>query len=509
MSRKTRLAKEQISPKLRAHPGVGFKGKVVAEMTEKRSFAARFASAISIYGERRVLIMLLLGFSSGLPFMLVFGTMSAWLREAGVSRTEIGLMSYVGLAYTIKFLWAPLIDQIRLPWLASRLGKRRAWMIVAQALVALALVGISFCDPHVALTPIALFAVMLAFASATQDISVDAWRIEAASDEKQGAMAAAYQLGYRLAIIASGAGALYLAQFVSWHAAYLAMAALMCIGIGAALAAPRLADAQLAVLGEAAVKAFAGRFALHGPLKDAVTWIYRAAVAPFVDFFGHRGWQALVILALIGLYRLPDFVMGVMANPLYIDLGFSLATIATVVKVFGVWMTIAGAIVGGVSIARLGILRSLLIGASAVSLTNFLFAWLATRGGDVSALTIAIGAENFSGGFAATSLIAYMSSLTNHEFTATQYALFSSAYALPGKLLGGMSGIMVDWYGAQGTLRDVLIGYAPTLTAKTAGYVPFFVTTGLLGLPAILLIFYLLRRETGTPGQVESTAAAS
>lgn len=481
----------------------------MAEESNKESLAKRFANAASVYGERRVFIMLLLGFSSGLPFMLVFGTMSAWLREAGVSRTEIGLMSYVGLAYTIKFLWAPLIDQIRLPWLAERLGKRRAWMVVAQALVALALVGISFCDPHVALTPIALFAVMLAFSSATQDISVDAWRIEAAASEKQGAMAAAYQLGYRLAIIASGAGALYVAQYVSWHVAYLAMAMLMSIGMAAALAAPRLADAQLAVIGEAAVETLAGRLALHGPLKRAFTWVYRAAVAPFVDFFGHRGWQALIILALIGLYRLPDFVMGVMANPLYIDLGFSLATIATVVKVFGVWMTIAGAIVGGVSIARLGVLRSMLMGASAVAVTNFLFSWLATRGGDVSALTIAIGAENFSGGFAATCLIAYMSSLTNQEFTATQYALFSSAYALPGKLLGGMSGIMVDWYGAQPALRDLLVGYAPTLTAKTAGYVPFFVTTGLLGLPAILLILYLLRRESTASRPAESIEVVS
>ncbi len=476
----------------------------MADVTDERSLTTRFVDAISIYGERRVFIMLLLGFSSGLPFMLVFGTMSAWLREAGVSRTDIGLMSYVGLAYTIKFVWAPVIDQIRLPWLADRLGKRRAWMIVAQLLVALALVGISFCDPKVALLPIALLALMLAFSSATQDISVDAWRIEAASDEKQGAMAAAYQLGYRFAIIASGAGALYVADYVSWHAAYLLMAVLMVIGIGAALAAPRLAEAEAAIIGEAAVDAFTGRFALHGPAKRAVAWIYRAVIAPFVDFFGQRGWRAFVILGLIGLYRVPDFVMGVMANPLYIDLGFSLATIATVVKLFGVWMTIGGAIVGGIVVVRLGILRSMLIGASAVAVTNFLFSWLATRGGDVSALTIAIGAENFSGGFAGTCLIAYMSSLTNHEFTATQYALFSSAYALPGKLLGGMSGYMVDWYGGQPWLRDLLMAHAPALTAKTAGYVPFFVTTGLLGIPAILLILYLLAREPAVPARPDS-----
>lgn len=480
----------------------------MTDVTQERSLAARFASALAVYGERRVFIMLLLGFSSGLPFMLVFGTMSAWLREAGVSRTEIGLMSYVGLAYTIKFLWAPVIDQIRLPWLADRLGKRRAWMIVAQALVALALVGISFCDPKVALLPIAFLALMLAFSSATQDISVDAWRIEAASDEKQGAMAAAYQLGYRFAIIASGAGALYVADFVSWHAAYLLMAVLMSVGVGAALAAPRLAEAKAPVIGEDAVDAFTGRFALHGRPQRAVAWFYRAAIAPFVDFFGQRGWRAFVILALIGLYRVPDFVMGVMANPLYIDLGFSLSEIATVVKVFGVWMTIAGAIVGGLVVARFGILRSMLVGATAVALTNLLFSWLATRGSDISALTIAIGAENFSGGFAGTCLIAYMSSLTNHEFTATQYALFSSAYALPGKLLGGTSGFMVDRFGAEGPLRDFLIAHAPLLTAKTVGYVPFFITTGLMGIPALLLIFYLLRREPAAPTPLESGPAS-
>lgn len=466
----------------------------MSDIAGRKSFKARLAGMAAIYAERRILIMLFLGFSSGLPFMLVFGTMSAWLREAGISRTEIGLMSYVGLAYTIKFLWAPVIDRIELPFFHARLGRRRAWMILAQVIVALALLGISVCDPSVALMPIALLALMLAFASATQDISVDAWRIEAASDEKQGAMAAAYQLGYRFAIIASGAGALYVAQYVSWHAAYLAMAALMSVGVAAALLAPRLAEAHAPVIGEEAVEELTRRLDVRGRAGRVVTGIYRALVAPFVDFFGRKGWAALAILALIGLYRVPDFVMGVMANPLYIDLGFSLATIATVVKLFGVWMTIAGAIVGGLVVARIGVMRSLFIGATAVMFTNFLFSWLATQGGDVAALTIAIGSENFSGGFAGTCLIAYMSSLTNHEFTATQYALFSSFYALPGKLLGGLSGYMVDWWSAQAPVRDFLIARAPLLTAETAGYVPFFITTGLMALPAILILFFLQRR---------------
>jgi PAT family beta-lactamase induction signal transducer AmpG len=474
----------------------------VTDIAEKRSLSTRLTGAWAVYTERRMLIMLLLGFSSGLPFLLVFGTLSAWLRTAGVSRADIGLMSYVGLAYTIKFLWAPLLDQIRLPWLDAKLGKRRSWMILAQLTVAIALVGISFCDPSTSLMPIAMLALLLAFASATQDISVDAWRIEAASDEQQGAMAAAYQLGYRFAIIASGAGALYIADFISWHAAYLAMALLMSVGIGAALFAPRLAEAQAPIIGEDRIDAFTERLDVHGRTKNAVAWIYRAIVAPFVDFFSRHGWKALAILALIGFYRVPDFVLGVMANPLYIDLGFSLTEIATVVKVFGVWMTILGAIVGGIVIAGMGIMRSLLIGATAAILTNFMFSWLAMRGADVTALTLTISAENFSGGFAGTCLIAYMSSLTSHEFTATQYALFSSVYALPGKLLGGVSGFMVDGYAAPGPIRDFVMSHAPFLTEKTAGYVPFFITTGAMGLPAIFLILYLRRHDRPVAARV-------
>jgi PAT family beta-lactamase induction signal transducer AmpG len=461
----------------------------------KKTARDRLDATLKIFSERRLFIMLLLGFSSGLPFLLVFGTLSAWLRTAGVSRTDIGLMSYVGLAYTIKFLWAPLIDQLRVPLLDPLLGKRRAWMVLAQTVIAVALVAMSFCDPSTSLMPIACLAVLLAFASATQDISIDAWRIEAASDEEQGAMAAAYQLGYRFAIIASGAGALYLADLVSWHAAYLGMACLMGIGLGATLFSPRLVESAATVIGEDRVNAFTDSYHLHGRAKRVVGWIYRAAFAPFIDFFGREGWKALAILALIGLYRVPDFVLGVMANPLYIDLGFSLSEIATVVKLFGVWMTILGAIVGGLVVVSLGIMRSLFIGATAVMLTNFLFAWLAMQGNDLAALTFTISAENFSGGFAGTCLIAYMSSLTAREFTATQYALFSSIYALPGKLLGGQSGRMVDAYGAPGPIRDFVMAHAPMLSEKTAGYVPFFFTTGAMALPAIALILWFWRSE--------------
>ncbi len=464
---------------------------------------ARTREAFLAYAKPRTLIMLALGFSSGLPFLLIFGTLSAWLREAGISRTEIGLMSYVGLAYTIKFLWAPLIDQLRVPILADLLGKRRAWMLVAQFAILLSLIAISFGDPAHSLGAIAVGAVILAFSAATQDIAIDAWRIEAAPQADQGAMAAAYQLGYRLAIIASGAGALYVAQFVSWHVAYLSMAALMLVGMAVTLIAPRIADSVLSVIGQEAAEKAAERLHLTGALSRAFVWIYRAAVAPFVDFVGKHGWTALLILALIGLYRLPDFVMGVMANPLYIDLGFSLAEIASVVKVFGVWMTIFGAIVGGLAVARFGILHTLLIGAVGVAIGNIVFAWLATRGPHVEALAVAISAENFFGGLAGTGLIAYMSSLTSTAFTATQYALFSSFYALPGKVLGGLSGAMVDWYAAHPNIAAVLVGEATVKTmAKTAGYVPFFASTALMSIPALILIVTVMRREgdgTRTP----------
>jgi MFS transporter, PAT family, beta-lactamase induction signal transducer AmpG len=431
-------------------------------------------NAFQAYLKPRIALMLALGFSSGLPFLLIFGTLSAWLREAHITRTAIGLMSYAGLGYAIKFLWAPVLDQVRLPFLDAALGKRRAWTLVSQIMVAAMLIAISFCDPQATLMPLAALAVALCFAAATQDISVDAWRIEAAGVTEQGAMAAAYQLGYRLAILASGAGALYIAQYRSWQIAYLTMAALMTIGVAATLLSPRVEEKP--------------RTETQGDPRG-IYWLYHAIIEPFIDFFSRHRYEGLLILALIGLYRVPDFVMGVMANPLYIDLGFSLATIATIVKLFGVGMTILGAIAGGVSVARFGILKSLLIGALAIFAGNLTFAWLATQGNQDSALAIAISASNFASGFAGTALVAYMSSLTNRAFTATQYALFSSFYALPGKLLGGQSGALVDWFA-----RHPFVMRIGAIPAEAAGYVPFFLCTAAMAFPAMILILYEMRR---------------
>jgi MFS transporter, PAT family, beta-lactamase induction signal transducer AmpG len=460
------------------------------------SALARFAAPFQVYLKPRIALMLALGFSSGLPFILVGATLSFWLRKAGVSRTDIGLLSYVTLAYTIKVLWAPVVDRLRLPFLDRRLGKRRAWMLIAQIAIAAGLCALAICDPAKSLLPIVIAATLTGFAGATQDISIDAWRIEAAPRQDQGAMAAAYQLGYRLAILAAGAGALYIAQFVSWQAAYFTMAAMMGFGIAAVLLAPHLEEERVAVAGEQTAEHLSEEIGLHGSAAHIVTVLYRAVVAPFVDFFARQGWMGFVILALIGTYRIPDFVMGVMANPLYVDLGFTPATIATVVKFFGVWITIAGALSGGVAIAQFGIMRTLTIGIIASILGNLVFAWLATQGTHVSALTIAIGAENFAGGFAGTALIAYMSSLTSVAFTATQYALFSSFYALPGGLLKGLSGMMVDWFQTHPAIAGTIVDPGMLAThANTVAYMPFFVCTALMGVPALALTLYVRGRE--------------
>jgi len=444
---------------------------------------------LSAYFQPRSLFMLALGFSSGLPFVLVGATLSLWLRQDHISRASIGLMSAATLAYTFKFIWAPLVDRIRLPVIGQKLGKRRAWILAAQLCVAAGLLATAFCNPAADLSTVAIAAVFTGFAGATQDISIDAWRIESAPTEEQGAMAATYQLGYRLAVIASGAGALYVAQFASWRLAYIAMAMLMLVGALAVVLSPRPKESTGTVPGDA--EQLAAELHLQGAAARAFEWLYSAIVAPFVDFFKRHGATALVILALIGMYRLPDFVMGVMAQPLYVDLGFSLATIATVVKIFGVWMTIAGALAGGLAVARIGIMRALLAGITASILGNLIFAWLATQGGSDRALAVAISGENFAGGFAGTALIAYMSSLTSSAFTATQYALFTSVYALPGKLVGLAAGYLVDWFSVHPALTHALGGTG----ARTDGYIPFFLSTAAMGIPAVLLVLYVARLE--------------
>lgn len=427
--------------------------------------AKRWPLLADILSDKRLALMLALGFSSGLPIRLVFSTQSAWLREAGIPVTQIGLMSYVAFAYSLKFLWAPILDARDMPFLGKRLGRRRSWMLVAQALVIVGLIGIAFGDPAHALSWTIACAFLLAFASASQDVVIDGFRIASAPVERQGVMSAAAQFGYSAALLCAGAGALYVADFVSWKAAYLSMAALMVIGILTNLVAREpvssTADGKT-------------------PPRPSLATSF---VEPIADIVRRKGLALLIpILLLVALYRLPDFVSGVMANPLYIDLGFSKSDIATVSKLYGVGVSIVGVATGGLAASRLGLMPTMLIGGVIAPLSHLSMALLAASGARFELLTLAISVENFAGGFAGTALIAYMSSLTSPLFAATQYALLSSLYALPGKFVGGLSGFMVASF----------------------GYPTFFLMTSTIGIPVVLLCLIVWRAETAQPSPTAS-----
>jgi MFS transporter, PAT family, beta-lactamase induction signal transducer AmpG len=452
--------------------------------------AARKLPPLSeILRDKRLALMLALGFSSGLPFLLIFSTQSAWLREAGVSRSAIGLMSYCALAFTFKFAWSPFIDRYDSP-LSRALGRRRGWMILAQVGVGLGLAGLAFGAPAKTLAWSIGFAFLTAFAAATQDVTIDGWRIDAAPPERQGMMTAVYSLGYRLAMLCAGAGALYIADFASWKAAYLSMAGLTVVGMAGCLLSPRFdvaaatsspalppsplrgegaqsADEGLAPLGDRSQGGARPHPAFGHLLPQAGEGANLAAafVGPVRDLVARHGAALVAILALVAIYRLPDFVSGVMANPLYIDLGFTKSDIATVSKLYGVWIGIAGAFGGGLAVSRLGLMPALMIGGLAASASHLSLAYLAASGARLDLLTLAVSVESFASGFAGAVLIAYMSSLVSPVFAATQYALLSSLYALPGKFVGGLSGFMVDAF----------------------GYPRFFIATALIGLPVVAL----------------------
>ncbi len=444
---------------------------------------AGFLASLQVYRHPRVFGMLFLGFSAGLPLLLIFSTLSLWLRDEEISRTTVGFFSWVGITFSIKVLWAPVIDRFPLPWLTRAMGKRRSWMLVAQIGIAAGLVGIALTDPGENVVRVALLALLVAFSAATQDVAIDAYRIEAAPQDLQGAMAATYQLGYRIALLAAGAGALYIAELVSWPMAYFAMAALMAVGMVTVLtiSEPEVTRDRGAIAREQHIVDYLERKAHLPPLlRDFLGWFYGAVVSPFVDFFARNGALAIVILVFITVYRLSDITMGVMANVFYDDLGFTKIQIADVTKTFGVVVSIVGALLGGLLVARFGIMRPLLLGAVLVATTNLLFAYLATQGADIRLLYMTISADNLSAGIAGTVFIAYLSSLTNTAYTATQYALFSSLFTLGGKFVAGFSGAIVD----------------------AEGYVFFFIYASALGIPAILLVLYLTqhhRREERPP----------
>lgn len=425
-----------------------------ASSPTRRSWAA----TLKVYAEPASLRMLALGFSAGLPLLLVLGTLSFWLREAGINRTTIGYLSWVALAYAFKWMWSPLVDRMPLPLLTRALGRRRSWLLLSQLMIMGGLVGMALSDPLTALNPIIWCALAVAFGSATQDIALDAFRIESADTDHQAALAATYQTGYRLAMIWAGAGALWLAARVqgqvegymqqAWQVAYLVMAASMLVGMVTVLCSREPNPAPLP------------------PSKGLMDWLRGALVAPFADFIRRYRWQAALVLSLIAVYRISDVVMGIMANPFYVDMGFSKDEVAAVTKVFGVVMTLLGAFVGGAMAMRWGVMRVLMLGAVLSAASNLLFAWLSTRGHDLTGLTLVVSADNLAGGIASAAFIAYLSSLTNVQYSATQYALFSSMMMLAPKWLAGFSGQFVDAY----------------------GYVHFFVGTACLGLPVLVLV---------------------
>ena len=398
----------------------------------------------------------------------------------------IGYISWVAILYGLKFVWAPLVDRLPLPILTKTLGHRRSWMLLAQIGVICGLWMMATSDPVTELTRLTLFALLVAFSSATQDISIDAWRIEAAPDAQQGAMAGMYQLGYRLGLILSGGGAFLIAGSFSWSTAYFMMGLAMSVGIITTLLViePERQTAQQTWLQEDRVTKFL-RNSSHIPknIRYLVAWMIGAVVCPFTDFFARKGiTAALVILIFIGLFRISDITMGVMAGPFYADMGYTETQVGLVSKTFGVFVTIFGALLGGILIMRYGFMRMLVVAAALVMLTNLVFAWLATQEPETSLLALVIAADNLSAGIAGSTFIAYLSSLTSRAYTATQYALFSSLMLLPAKFIGGFSGQIVDGY----------------------GYVSFFIYASLLGVPALLLAIYMQTRYTSTTGSNET-----
>jgi len=497
-----------------------------------------WTQSLNAFLHPRVLTMLFLGFSAGLPILLIFSTMSVWLMEANVTRSNIGFFSWAALGYAFKFVWAPLIDRLPLPLLTKLLGRRRSWLILAQCSIIAALILMGLTNPEEDLVMMAVWAIVLGFSSATQDIVIDAYRIEAANEELQGLMASTYIAGYRIGMLVAGAGALELAglldiiegyDYRAWRWTYVTMAGFMLVGIlttliidepatiadenksantsdyiGLAvafviavcvfiaifLATSSVAESTKTILIDSGwIKALAGFIVEGGRLIIAVLaaviagWlailagiaprgiIKQAYLSPISDFFSRYGKTALLILALVATYRISDVVMGVMANVFYIDIGFEKQEIGRVTKGFGLIMTILGGLLGGLLILRFGMMRILLLGALLTAATNLLFVILDGMGSVLWMLVLVISGDNLSAGIASAVFVAYLSSLTDRSFTATQYALFSSMMLLLPKILAGYSGMIVD----------------------TIGYAPFFIFTASLGIPVLFLVMFATR----------------
>jgi PAT family beta-lactamase induction signal transducer AmpG len=415
--------------------------------------------AFAVYLDRRMLAILAMGFASGLPLLLTTSTLSYWLARRGVDKTAIGLFALVGLPYSLKFLWAPALDWVRIPWLDARLGRRRAWALVSQAALLVAILALGATDPAQAPLATAALAFAVAFCSATQDVAVDAYRIEVLREPEQGAGAAATQSGYRVGLLVAGAGAIWLADFVAWPVVFAVLASLVGVGMVATLLAPAPPPVVIAP---------AARFA-------------DSFLEPLRDLLARPQAGAIVAFAL--LYRFGDAIAGTMANPFYVELGFSGAEIASVTKVFGIAANLVGVIAGGALVARAGTWRALAIGGVLQAVTNLLFAWQAQIGRDVAFLAVAIGADGVTGGLAASAFVAYLSGLCRTGMSASQYALLTSLMAAGRTVLSSGSG----WL------------------AQRMDWTAFFALTTLLAAPGLLLLLQLRRGRPATPAAAPSS----
>jgi PAT family beta-lactamase induction signal transducer AmpG len=436
-----------------------------------------WGAALRLYWQPKVLSMFALGFSAGLPFMLYFNTLSVWLRQNQLNRATIGMIAWVGLTYSFKFLWAPIVDRMRLPLLGATLGQRRSWMVMAQVGVAIGLIGIALTpDPATQVTQVVLFALMVSFWGATQDIAIDAWRIESSTAATQGTMAAAYQFGFRLALTGALAGALWFVPDYGWPHIYAAMAALMGIGVLTVLFVrePERRAPQVSLVTEQRVIDWLAH-RRHWPqsLQSMGASFLGAVVCPLMDFFKRFGWRlGLLVFAFVATYRLTDYTMGTMANPFYVDLGFNSKQMG-LMKFPGVAMTMLGVFMGGIAVTRFGSTRSLLLGSLLIIASNLAYSALAAYGHpNLLQLAVVANFDNIALGVHGTVLIAFLSTLTSASYTATQYALLSSLYSFAGKLLMGTSGFVVN----------------------ALGYPNFFLYTALLTLPPLVFLYFLSSR---------------
>jgi MFS transporter, PAT family, beta-lactamase induction signal transducer AmpG len=442
---------------------------------ESGTRATRWFGTLAVYLRPRLIAVLLMGFSSGLPLALTGATLSLRLADVGTSLTAIGLFTLVRFSYSCKFLWSPLLDRLSLPLLTTRLGRRRGWALAIQAALALAILLLGLADPAARPWLTALAAVVVAFLSASQDIVIDAYRIELLRPEEQGAGAAATQWGYRFGMLASGAGALYAAGFGGWRFAYAVMAALMLVGMATVALTPEPS-------GRSGIEAVPG--ATAG--ERVRNWLTRAVVSPFADLVGRHGAAGLLlILVFIVLYKFGDAIAGTMSSPLYVSLGFTKVEIATVAKVFGVGATIVGVGLGGILVLRLGVFQALLLAGFLQMLSNLMYILQVVTGHDVAVLALAIGTENLTGGMASAAFVAYLSGLCNIAFTATHYALLSSLATVGINVLSASGGALAD----------------------RLGWIPFFALSTALCLPGLLLLLWLMGR-TGAESQIGGLAPA-